>query len=198
MARGERMIVDEAGMLDQDTALALLTIIQEAHASVALVGDRAQLPAVGRGGVLDMATHIRGTTVDMSELHRFADDQYATLKLRMRDGKNPAAIFDQLHALGLVRLHADNDALREHIAEHTAPEDAVTVATNDEATALNERIRTVRVEAGEVDNARTVTGSDGLPIGVDDLGRVAKWCSGGARVMLESCREVSSPTRSGS
>ncbi|WP_406907675.1 AAA family ATPase [Brevibacterium luteolum] len=192
------MIVDEAGMLDQDTALALLTIIQEAHASVALVGDRAQLPAVGRGGVLDMATHIRGTTVDMSELHRFADDQYATLKLRMRDGKNPAAIFDQLHALGLVRLHADNDALREHIAEHTAPEDAVTVATNDEATALNERIRTVRVEAGEVDNARTVTGSDGLPIGVDDLGRVAKWCSGGARVMLESCREVSSPTRSGS
>lgn len=49
------MIVDEAGMLDQDTAHALLTITQEAGATVALVGDRAQLPAVGRGGVLDMA-----------------------------------------------------------------------------------------------------------------------------------------------
>ncbi|MGO3053541.1 MULTISPECIES: MobF family relaxase [Micrococcales] len=169
LARGERVIVDEAGMLDQDTALALLTIIREARASVALVGDRAQLPAVGRGGVLDMAAHIRGATVDMSELHRFDDDQYAALTLRMRDGKNPAAIFDQLHALGLVQLHADDDALREHIAEHTAPEDAVTVATNDEATALNELIRTVRVEAGEVDDTRTVTGSDGLPIGVGDL-----------------------------
>lgn len=169
LVRGERVIVDEAGMLDQDTALALLTIIREARASVALVGDRAQLPAVGRGGVLDMAAHIRGATVDMSELHRFADEQYAALTLRMRDGKDPAAIFDELHALGLVRLHADDDGLREHIAEHTAPADAVTVATNDEATALNERIRTLRVEAGEVDDTRTVTGSDGLPIGVGDL-----------------------------
>ncbi|MGO0605309.1 MobF family relaxase [Brevibacterium linens] len=169
LVRGERVIVDEAGMLDQDTALALLTIVRESRASVALVGDRAQLPAVGRGGVLDMAAHIRGATVDMSELHRFDDEHYAALTLRMRDGKNPAAIFDQLHSLGLVRLHADDDALREHIAEHTPPEDAVTVATNDEATALNERIRTVRVEAGEVDDTRTVTGSDGLAIGVGDL-----------------------------
>lgn len=169
LVRGERVIVDEAGMLDQDTALALLTIVRESRASVALVGDRAQLPAVGRGGVLDMAAHIRGATVDMSELHRFDDEHYAALTLRMRDGKNPAAIFDQLHSLGLVRLHADDDALREHIAEHTAREDAVTVATNDEATVLNERIRTVRVEAGEVDDTRTVTGSDGLAIGVGDL-----------------------------
>lgn len=135
LVRGERVIVDEAGMLDQDTALALLTVVREARASVALVGDRTQLPAVGRGGVLDMAAHIREATVDMSELHRFADDQYAALTLRMREGKNPAAIFDQLHAMDLVRLHADDDAMREHIAEHTIPEDAVTVATNDEATA---------------------------------------------------------------
>lgn len=169
LVRGERVIVDEAGMLDQDTALALLTVIREARASVALVGDRAQLPAVGRGGVLDMAAHIRGATVDMSELHRFDDEQYAALTLRMREGKNPAAIFDQLHAMGLVRLHADDDAMREHIAEHTVPEDAVTVATNDEAAELNERTRTLRVEQGEVDDGRTVTDSAGLPIGAGDL-----------------------------
>ena len=42
-------------MLDQDTARALLTIADEHHARVALVGDRHQLPAVGRGGVLDLA-----------------------------------------------------------------------------------------------------------------------------------------------
>ena len=42
-------------MLDQDTALALLTVADEAGATLALVGDRAQLPAVGRGGVLDIA-----------------------------------------------------------------------------------------------------------------------------------------------
>ena len=43
LRRGERVIVDEAGMLDQDTAHALLTITAEAGATVALVGDRAQL-----------------------------------------------------------------------------------------------------------------------------------------------------------
>src|SRR5690606_26171852 len=49
------LLVDEAGMLDQDTARALLTIADEAGARVAFVGDRHQLPAVGRGGVLDHA-----------------------------------------------------------------------------------------------------------------------------------------------
>ena len=42
-------------MLDQDTARALLTIADETGARVAFVGDRHQLPAVGRGGVLDHA-----------------------------------------------------------------------------------------------------------------------------------------------
>ena len=52
---GDLLLVDEAGMLDQDTARALLTIADETGARVALVGDRHQLPAVGRGGVLDHA-----------------------------------------------------------------------------------------------------------------------------------------------
>ena len=43
-------------MLDQDAARALLTIADEAQVRVALVGDRHQLAAVGRGGVLELAT----------------------------------------------------------------------------------------------------------------------------------------------
>ena len=96
LSQGERVIVDEAGMLDQDTAHALLTITQEAGATVALVGDRAQLPAVGRGGVLDMAAQIRGRAYDMSELHRFTDAEYAALTLLMRDRENPGEVFDRL------------------------------------------------------------------------------------------------------
>ena len=55
LAAGDLLLVDEAGMLDQDTAKALFTIADETGARVALVGDRHQLPAVGRGGVLDHA-----------------------------------------------------------------------------------------------------------------------------------------------
>ncbi len=167
--RGTRVIVDEAGMLDQDIAHALLTITQEAGATVALVGDRAQLPAVGRGGVLDMAAQIRGRTYDMTELHRFADAEYASLTLTMRDRAHPGDVFDRLAALGLVRLHADEDAAREHITETVENGDAITVATNDEAAAVNERIRAARVERGEVDDTVTATGSDGLRIGAGDL-----------------------------
>ena len=53
---GDLLVVDEAGMLDQDTAQALLHIADTAGARLALVGDCHQLPAVGRGGVLDHAT----------------------------------------------------------------------------------------------------------------------------------------------
>ncbi|WP_193095616.1 MobF family relaxase [Brevibacterium sp. FME17] len=169
LSRGERVIVDEAGMLDQDTAHALLTVTAEAGASVALVGDRAQLPTVGRGGVLDMAAQIRGRTYDMTELHRFTDPEYAALTLAMRDREHPGDVFDRLAAMNLVTLHANEDAAREHITVHTHDGEAITVSTNDEAAGLNERIRGGRVERGEVDDAVTATGSDGVSIGAGDL-----------------------------
>ncbi|CUR54628.1 ATP-dependent exoDNAse (Exonuclease V) alpha subunit-helicase superfamily I member-like protein [metagenome] len=85
---GDLLLVDEAGMLDQDTARALLTIADETGARLALVGDRHQLPAVGRGGVLDLATRFATaeaqTTLEV--LHRFSDPDYAAISLAMRTG----------------------------------------------------------------------------------------------------------------
>lgn len=84
--QGERIVVDEAGMLDQDTALALFTVAAETGATLsALVGDRAQSPAVGRGGVLDMAAQLRGSgTFDMAVVHRFTDPEYAEVTVQRR------------------------------------------------------------------------------------------------------------------
>ena len=60
-------------MLDQDTAHALFTIADEHAARLALVGDRHQLPAIGRGGVLDLAHRWAdpGARVDLEMLYRF-------------------------------------------------------------------------------------------------------------------------------
>jgi ATP-dependent exoDNAse (exonuclease V) alpha subunit len=174
---GERVIVDEAGMLDQDTAHALLTVTAEARATVALVGDRAQLPAVGRGGVLDMAAQIRGRTYDMTELHSFADPEYAALPLAMRDRQNPGDVFDQLATMGLVTLHADDGHAQEHITNDARDGEAITLATNDEAAAVNERIRAGRIERGEVNDIMTATGSDGLPIGAGSTSRRTTSCA---------------------
>jgi hypothetical protein len=47
---GDLLVVDEAGMLDQDTARALLTVADECQVRLALLGDRHQLAAVGPAG----------------------------------------------------------------------------------------------------------------------------------------------------
>lgn len=169
LARGERILVDEAGMLDQDTALALMTVADEHGATLALVGDRAQLPAVGRGGVLDMAAQLAPRVYDMTTVHRFADPEYATLTVQMRRGEHPALLFDRLHVLGLVVLHESTEAVQEAIARDARDGDAITTATNDEARELNERIRQEWVRAGLVDDHRTTTGSGGLSIGRGDV-----------------------------
>ena len=176
---GERIVVDEAGVLDQDSAIALLTVAGEAGATVALVGDRAQLPAVGRGGVLDMAVALAtasgGAVIDLDSVHRFTDPSYTDLTLGLRAGREPAHLFDRLHALGHIRLHASADDAYEDMAAATAAAIgavrtvAATVATNDEARTLNDRIRAQRVAHGEVDDTTSSSGSDGLPIGVGDV-----------------------------
>ena len=169
LVRGERIVVDEAGMLDQDTALALLTVAGEHGASVALVGDRAQLAAVGRGGVLDIAAQLSPRVFDMTTVHRFTDPEYAELTVRMRAGEHPALLFDRLHALGLIVLHETTEVAQEAIAHGARDGDAITVATNDEARELNSRIRAERVQQGGVDDTRTTTGNDGLAIGAGDV-----------------------------
>ena len=169
LVRGERIVVDEAGMLDQDAALALLTVADEHGVTLAFVGDRAQLAAVGRGGVLDMAAQLSAHVVDLTTVHRFTDPEYAELTVRMRAGENSVLLFDRLHALGLETLHDGIEDAQDAIARTARDGDAITVATYYEARELNMRIRDERVRDGLVDDARTVPGNDDLPIGRGDV-----------------------------
>ena len=173
LCAAERIVVDEAGMLDQDTATALLIVAAETGASIALVGDRAQLPAVGRGGVLDIAADLASASGlevhDLTGIHRFADPTYAAFTLDLRDGKRAEQLFDRLQQFGLVRLHESTEAMHAALADITRPGDAVTVATNDQAREANAAIRQARVARGEIPEVTAAVGSDGLPVGPGDL-----------------------------
>ena len=105
---GDVLLVDEAGMLDQDTARALFAIADRAHATVALLGDRHQLPAVGRGGVLDLAARwVRPAAHhELESVHRFTDPAYADLSLLMRTGERSGEVFDALLERGQIVVHA--------------------------------------------------------------------------------------------
>jgi exodeoxyribonuclease V alpha subunit len=143
---GDLLLVDEAGMLDQDTARALLTIADESGARVALVGDRHQLPAVGRGGVLDhtLAWAHPTAVVTLEMVHRFTDPDYAALSLRMRTGEDPAAVFDALHRRGQVVIHPSEPERTAALAEAGAGGDLVVADTREHVAALNAAIRDQR------------------------------------------------------
>ena len=141
LRRGDLLVVDEAGMLDQDSAMALVQIADVTGARLALVGDRHQLPAVGRGGVLDLACrYARDILVDLDSVRRFADPDYAELSLRMRAGQRPEAVFDRLFARGEIVVHAsevEQIAALADIAVGTEEGVAVVTDTRDQVARIN-------------------------------------------------------------
>ena len=184
---GDLLVVDEAGMLDQDTARALLTVADECQVRVALLGDQHQLAAVGRGGVLDLASGQvdPAAHLTLDTVHRFVrtdrtglaipDAEYADVTLAMRTGEDPGAVFDALAARGQIRLHADPAALQEALAAAAADgyrENAATLAvvvdTREQAAELNATIRERLVVAGWVDDSAVVTTRAGQRLGVGD------------------------------
>ena len=182
---GDVMVVDEAGMLDQDTARALLAVADECQVQVALLGDRRQLAAVGRGGVLDLAArHVDPAAhLTLAGVHRFTDTTdgvpvpdsgYADLTLAMRSGNDPGAVFDALAARGQIRLHPDQAALSGTLAalaaEHhrQGEQTAIVVDTREQAATLDAAIREQLVADGRVDDRAVVTTRAGERIGAGD------------------------------
>ena len=187
---GDLLVVDEAGMLDQDTALALVTLADEAGARLALVGDRHQLPALGRGGVLDLAVDslTAGGTgqacLRLETVHRFTDRDYADLTLAMRTAHDPGAVFDGLLARGDIHIHPSDTERLHHLAHlhHETRNGAMTSTdrqehplviadTGEQVAALNAAIRDQR-QAGTPGAATgtptAVTTAAGERLGVGD------------------------------
>ena len=144
---GDVLLVDEAGMLDQDTARALFAIADRAHATIALLGDRNQLPAVGRGGVLDLAARwVRPAAHhELETVHRFSDPAYADLSLLIRTGERSGEVFDKLYERGQIVLHAsevERTAALAAIGSNRADDGDLLIAdTRDQVAALNAAIR---------------------------------------------------------
>jgi exodeoxyribonuclease V alpha subunit len=171
-------------MLDQDTARALLTVADETGCRVALIGDRHQLPAVGRGGVLDLATRwaLPQACLNLNTVHRFADPEYANLTAWMRTGEQAGAVFDRLLARGEIHIHSTETERTHTLTTEQAETGRGTPAhggeagggtlliadTREQVALLNDAIRDARVAAGHVDDQHTITTRAGGRIGVGD------------------------------
>ena len=167
---GDLLVVDEAGMLDQDTARALLTVADETGARVAFMGDRHQLPAVGRGGVLDHAVAYAdpATVVTLETVRRFTDAAYAILSLRMREGYRSDEVFEALLARDQIVVYPSDVEQTAALARLGAAGDLVMADTREQVADLNAAIRARRDHDPLAGGQPTVTTSRGEILAVGD------------------------------
>ena len=182
LAAGDRIVVDEAGMVDLHTANALADVAGDTGAGIAMVGDHLQALPVGHSGAMSLARSRSTATVELDTIHRFrtangdADTAWADLSLRLRDaGQQTEAVAAEIVATGHAvtvateadaRGHMVNEWLAGHAAGHSV---ALVTATHDEAQAISEAIQARRVEAGHLVTDRPVTLQSGQVAYVGDV-----------------------------
>ncbi len=156
------VVLDEAGMAGTPALARAATWITGRGACLRLIGDDAQLAAVGAGGVLRDLAETAGA-LTLSQVVRFHDPAEGAASLALRAGQRAAIGFyldhDRIH-VGDPTTGIDA-AYRAWSADRQAGLDALMLAPTREVTAqLNARARTDRLAAwsttGSASSAPTV------------------------------------------
>jgi conjugative relaxase-like TrwC/TraI family protein len=171
---GTLVLIDEAGMAGTRDLAQVARQVVDAGGSVRLVGDDQQLAAVAAGGIFrDLSTqgYAHGTTVTLTELHRFTDRAEGAATLAIRDG-DPAALD---HYLDLDRVHAGDtgEVVEAAYAAWAADQQAglsslLLAATRDTVRELNHRAQQNRLDVMGHRPGREVNLSDGTRASVGD------------------------------
>ncbi|WP_228479276.1 AAA family ATPase [Microbacterium atlanticum] len=156
----DRIVVDEAGMVDLQTANVLVELAIEQGVGLAFVGDTHQALPVGHAGAMGSAIRHANAAVELDTVHRFRDREYASLTLRLRDAgdrERALVVAGELAEHGHVDRLEHHDAARERMVDayfhwHARGKRVTLVSgTNAEADAINDAIQQRRVDLGELD-----------------------------------------------
>jgi len=175
---GDRIVVDEAGMVDLHTANALAELAAQTGAGIAMVGDHLQAMPVGHSGAMAMMKRRSGAVVELTAVHRFKDPDYAALSLRLREPESAAAaadvagdLFDRGH-VGLVEhTAAAQQRMVDAYFEWTGKgkQIALVTSTNEEAQQINDAIQQRRIESGQISERRVAVGQKEQRLLVGDV-----------------------------
>lgn len=166
-----RLVIDEAGMVSQDAARALVTTAIARGWQVRVQGDSFQFGAVGVGGVIDLAKQAAQPDRvwlldDANDVHRFRhrdgkrDHAYAAHTVAIRTGTDPEqtalTVMEQAQVFGSdaerLASTATDWAARTH-----AGRGLVIASTNEQTQLLNGLIRDRLAATGIIGTGRTVT-----------------------------------------
>ncbi|MFJ6652901.1 AAA family ATPase [Microbacterium sp. NPDC091313] len=156
----DRIVVDESGMVDLQTANVLVELAIEQGVGLAFVGDTHQALPVGHAGAMGSAIRHANAAVELDTVHRFRDPDYAALTLRLRDAgdrERALVVAGELAEHGHVDRVDHHDAARERMIDayfnwHARGKRVTLVSgTNAEADAINDAIQQRRVDHGDLD-----------------------------------------------
>ncbi len=195
IAPGDRIVVDEAGMLGLHEARALALLAQSTGAQVALIGDHLQVSPVGHSGAMSIARTFATARVELETVQRFRlldengnpvldengnpvrDDAYAELTKKLREPANDdeaRAVAAELIRRGHVVTVTDQQAVLTYMVERhreltqAGKTVSMVVSTNDEAQAINEAIQAGRLQRGELDRGRVTFARNGQAVYVGE------------------------------
>lgn len=165
LARGDVLVVDEAGMVGSRQMARVLSAVQDAGAKLVLVGDPEQLQAIEAGAAF-RAVAERVGSVEITTVRRqsVAWQQEATKELAT--GRTGAAL-DRYEVAGMVRGHETLEAARAAVVASwqagragggaSGCRQIMLAHRRVDVRALNEAARSLLLEAGELDRERALS-----------------------------------------
>lgn len=175
---GDRIVVDEAGMLDLEAASALLDVVHSTGAGVALIGDQRQALPVGHSGAMALFWRRSLRHVELTTTHRFKDPEWADLAMRLREPRSEDEMRDVADDLirtnHVVMTNSDFEAREAMVdgwfdAVRRRETISLVTATHTEAQEISEAIQSRRIESGAISTTLAMSGQSGQAIFVGDV-----------------------------
>ncbi len=148
---------DEAGMADTDRLDRLTETVEHNGAKLVTIGDAAQLPSIGAGGMFDRLSDI-APSAELSNIRRTLDPDEQRAWADLRAGRSDRAMA-HYHARGQLHMSDTRDQALEQAAQNWAtltethdPSEVALIsdASNQEINRLNARAQHFRCQRGEL------------------------------------------------
>ncbi len=172
LPRGSVLVVDEAGMADTRTLSRALGYVERAKGKAILVGDPAQLPAVGAGGLFAAIVGRHGA-VELSDNHRQRNELERAALAALRAGDSGAYLAHAAERGGLViaddRMQAKAQLVADWWRDASAdlPGSAIIAYRRRDVADLNTVARTLLDREGRLGNER-ITAHGGIELAAGD------------------------------
>jgi conjugative relaxase-like TrwC/TraI family protein len=159
LAIGEHTTIyfDEAGMADTDRFDRLTEVVEHTGSKLVAIGDGAQLPSIGAGGMFDRLALI-APSAQLSNIRRTLDPDEQRAWADLRAGRSDRAMA-HYHARGQLHMADTRDEAVEQAVESWAaltethdPSEVALIsdASNQEIHRLNARAQHYRAQRGEL------------------------------------------------